>query len=244
MKRRLDEEDARPDPTPTAAAGPAAIEADVRETASVAAAERKLSSPKEDGHWRRAEAMIPLAGLIVTVGLAFISRYDNRESLRRQLQNQAAIAENQRKLSEAQLAAALLASIVKGSAEERRSALSILSSAAPLHAKQISAALLSSGVPPDKTDMSQAFIQQIEQKSDDNDRMQQFKQHLQNARKYRDYGQFNAAGLEYSQAYENTPPAWTTSIANGVAEAKALYDRGEFEEADRKFEEELSKVSP
>jgi hypothetical protein len=187
--------------------------------------------------------MIPLAGIIVTLGLALVSRYDNRESLQRQLQNQAALAENQRKTSEAQLATALLTSIVRGSPEERRSALSILSSAAPSYAKQISAALLSSGAPPDKIDISQAFIQQIEQKSDDNDRMQQFKQHLQNARKYREYEQFNAAFLEYSQAYENIPPAWATSIANGVAEARALYDRGKFEEADEKFEAELSRVS-
>jgi hypothetical protein len=188
--------------------------------------------------------MIPLAGLIVTVGLAFISRYDNRESLQRQLQNQAVTAENQRKLSEAQLAAELIPNIVKGTPEERRSALAILSSAAPLYASRISGALLSSGVSPDKTGVSQAFIEQIEQKSENNDRIQQFKQHLQNARKYRDYEQFNAAGLEYLQAYENIPPAWATSIANQFAEARAIYDRGKFEDAAQKFDEVLGRVLP
>ena len=67
----------------------------------------------------------------------------------------------------------------------------------------------------------------------------EFAQHLENARKYREFSLDAAACREYFRAFENLPMSSRERVGKQVDDAKGDYDKGRFAEAAEKLENAL-----
>jgi len=180
------------------------------------------------------KCVLSVAGLMLPLLTVPLVRYHEERSSERQVQLQAEQSRIQRELSQAQLAAGLLPSITKGTAQERAAALEVLSSVAPDLGTRIAQTLQATAT----TAGEQQLAQRLEKSSRLNRSTQDFTWQTDLAKQYRRAGLQAQAARAYLEAFERAPEELRKQIdAKLVAEARANYDRGNFAIATRQLEE-------
>jgi len=192
-------------------------------------------------------------GIVMPLIGTWLVYYHNREALGLQLQsqdaalkaqieNQQALAKAQRQISEAQLALGLLPNILKGSGDERRLALMILSSVAPSTAERVSEILLAHS----ESQADRSFIGRIVETSRVNTQEQEFWDRLTTARKYMQDKTFDAyAYRAYLEAYRIIPGRFRKMVDDQkVRQADRYYVASEFDAAAQQMDKAFEHVRP
>jgi hypothetical protein len=189
-------------------------------------------------------------GVLLSGVLGFSTIYSNRAASDRQLRAQNDATEReihsqidaaaaQRRTAGAQLAAALLPVIAKGTDSEREAALALLASAAPEQAQVLGAATIHlSGA------SAQTRVKEIVSTAVASRRQQEYMDHLNNARKFREFSLDANATREYFLAFEFLPPAASARVRPLVDAAREDYNRGRFSQSAGSLQTALNDLKP
>jgi tetratricopeptide (TPR) repeat protein len=185
-----------------------------------------------------AKLSLSLAGLILSGAIGFGTIRFNRLAAQRQIQNQIESLALQRRTTAAQMLVSQLPVILRGEEQDRALTLKLLEVVDPDLVRQIGEGLLAQA----KTQAAVEQAKQVIGSSVETTRKYAVDQHVQNARKYRDFGLYPAAAREYMKACEALPAPLRERLAKRIRAATNDYDSGNYSGAVQTFEEMLRDV--
>lgn len=187
-----------------------------------------------------AKLALSVAGLVLSAAIGFSTIYYNRLSAQRQIQNQIESLELQRRTTAAQILVSQLPIVLRGEEQDRALTLKLLEVVDPDLVRQIGERLLAHARSPAEVKQAKEVIGSSVAAA----REYAVAQHVQNARKYRDFGLYPAAAREYMKACDALPVPLREPLAKRIRDATNDYDSGNYSGAVRTFEEVLEDVKP
>ena len=184
------------------------------------------------------ESFIPFVALAWGILSWFLIRYHEDKAAQRQAQTALATMQEQRRVSNAQIAISLLPNLMKGTESERRSGLLILASVDPDFANRISSVLAAN----ENGSINKELAHEVNRVVSETKTEQTFFQRLERARTFQQFQLYAQADREYISASDAVPARFTldaTLIRNG----KTKYAEGAFAEAANIFEEAFRGIS-
>jgi hypothetical protein len=194
--------------------------------------------PPPTHHWLEridtiAKLALSLAGLLLSAVIGFATIHYNQLAAQRQIQSQIESLEQQRRATAAQMLVSQLPIVLRGKEQDRALTLKLLEVVDPDLVRQIGEKLLAHADSPAAVEQAKQVIASSVTTAHE----YAVAQHVENARKYREFSLYPEAAREYMKACEALPRPTRERLAKRIVDATKDYDSGNYSGAVQTFEE-------
>jgi hypothetical protein len=185
-----------------------------------------------------AKLALSVAGLLLSGAIGFATIRYNQQAAQRQIQSQENALALQRRVTAVQMLVSHLPTVLRGNEQDRALTLKLLEIVDPSLVRQIGERLLAQAKSPAAVEQAKQIIVS----SLATGREDAVARHMENARKYRDFGLNPAAAREYIEAYEALAAPVRERLKKPIQNATSDYEAGDYAGAVQTLEAALRDV--